>query len=187
MGPYYFTALINLLGPIKRIGGSAVTAIPVRTIGSGPKRGQTIQVEVADHVTGTLEFESDVVATTIISFATAHNSFAPITIFGTEGTLQVPDPNSFDGEVQVRHLDDDWQTVVSDEPQGYGRSAGVAEMAHSLRSGRACRASGQLGFAVLDAMQGLLEASQTGRTYSIVVPHERPAPVPTGLSKGVFD
>src|SRR4051794_33315141 len=120
MGPYYLTALLNLLGPVKRITGAASIAIPDRTIThrnresgeKGPKFGKKIDVETPDHICGTMEFAGGAVGTIITSFATrfpSHDGKQPITIYGTEGTLRVPDPNQFDGPVHIRKKDDpDW-------------------------------------------------------------------------------
>ncbi len=191
MGPYYLTALLNLLGPVKRISGMASIAIPVRTIGSEPKRGKQIHVETPDHVTGLLEFESGCVGTIITSFATRfpqHDPKLPITLHGTDGTLRVPDPNHFDGEVQLRREgEEEWTVVPPTSPTGYGRSVGLADMAEALRSGRPHRCSAEQAFTVLDLMQGFLESSETGQTYSPVTRYDRPAPMPDGLPFGVLE
>ena len=94
MGPYYLTALRNLLGPIRKVNGMAAITIPERTIGSEARRGQKIQVETPDHVAGNLEFAGGAIGTIITSFAVMHAEYPPIRVFGTEGTLSVPDPNS---------------------------------------------------------------------------------------------
>jgi predicted dehydrogenase len=185
MGPYYLTALLNLLGPMRRVSGSAAIAIPERTITSEPRRGQKITVETPDHVCGTLEFEGGAVGTLITSFATAHpvhDRQLPITIYGTEGTLRVPDPNTFDGPVQLRLLEDaEWRNVTHATPTGYGRAIGLADMAQALREGRPHRCSAEQAFLVLDLMQGFLESSDQGRHYSPAVGYERPEPVGSGF------
>jgi predicted dehydrogenase len=191
MGPYYVTALLNLLGPIKRITGSASIAIPERTIGSGDRQGQQIQVNTPDHVTGTIEFESGAVGTIITSFAVTHGVYDrqfPILVYGTEGALKVPDPNGFDGPVQVRRTEDaDWQEAPHAFPTGYGRSVGLADMAHALRSGRPHRAGAEQAFTVLDVMQGFLDSSREGRAYAPILPYERTAPMPADLPFGALD
>ena len=100
MGPYYLTALLNLFGPVKRLSGLATVAIPERTITSEPKKGKQIKVETPDHFSGSMEFENGVMGTIIQSFATRFPTYdgkQPITVYGTEGTMRVPDPNGFDG------------------------------------------------------------------------------------------
>jgi predicted dehydrogenase len=191
MGPYYLTALFNLLGRPRRLTGAATVAVPERTITSQPKFGKAIRVETPDHVCGTLEFENGATGVVIQSFATHHPQYderQPITVYGTEGTLKVPDPNTFDGPVHLRREGDkEWGEIAPAFVRGYGRSVGLADMAHAIRGGRAHRASGELAFAVLDVMQGFLESSEEGRAYQPIVPFERPAPMPAHLPFGVLD
>lgn len=188
MGPYYLTALLNLLGPVRRITGSASIAIPERTIASAPKRGQRILVETPDHICGTLEFESGAVGTLITSFAVPHSTHDrtyPITVYGTEGALKVPDPNTFDGPVQVRGLDDpEWRDVPHAFVTGYGRAVGLADLAQALHTGRPHRCSAEQAFVVLDLMQGFLDSADTDHAYQPEVPYQRPAPMPRNLSFG---
>jgi predicted dehydrogenase len=191
MGPYYLTALLNLLGPVRRIGGMAATAIPERTITSKPKYGKPIRVETPDHVCGLLEFETGAVGTILTSFATmhpTHDHTFPITLYGSEGTLKVPDPNGFDGPVQLRQAGDaEWRVMPPPFVAGYGRAVGLADMAQAIRAGRPHRASGEQAFAVLDLMQAFLEASQDGRTREPTLRYERPAPMPTGSPFGTLE
>jgi predicted dehydrogenase len=191
MGPYYLTALLNLLGPVKRISGMASVAISLRTITSRDKYGQTIVVQTPDHVCGMLEFQNGAVGSLITSFATRFPTYdwqQPITIYGTEGTMRVIDPNTFDGPVHYRRKDDaDWVEAPPQFVTGYGRSVGVADMAFALQGGRAHRASGSQAMAVLDLMRGFLDSSESGRSYEPVTSYERPAPMPAGLPFGVLD
>jgi len=191
MGPYYLTALLNLLGPVRRLSGAASMAIPERTIASQPKYGQKITVETPDHVCGTLEFTGGAVGTIITSFAVAHADYDrrfPITVYGTEGALKVPDPNTFDGPVQVRGLaDPEWREVPHAFVTGYGRAVGLADMAQAIRSGRPHRCSGEQAFTVLDLMQGFLDSAATGHAYEPLLPYERPAPMPAHLPFGQLD
>ena len=190
MGPYYLTALLNLLGPITRLTGAASIAIPERTITSQPKHGQKVTVETPDHIAGTLEFAQGTVATIITSFAVHQAQYEgefPITIYGTDGTLKVPDPNGFDGRVQIWRAGGEWEDVPPAFITGYGRMVGVADMAYAIRSGRPHRASAEQAYMVLDAMQGFLDAAHTGEAYTLTAPYTRPAPMPTGLPFGILD
>jgi len=191
MGPYYVTALLNLLGPIKRLTGSASVAISERTVATGALQGQKIPVNTPDHVCGALEFENGAVGTLMTSFAITHGLHDrqfPITIYGTEGALKVPDPNTFDGPVQVRGAgDEEWRDAPHAFPTGYGRSVGLADMAHAVRSGRAHRASAEQAFTTLDVMQGFLDASAEGRAFTPAISYRRPAAMPTDLPFGVLD
>jgi predicted dehydrogenase len=191
MGPYYLTALLNLLGPIKRLGGSATVAIPDRIIGSEPKRGKQIHVQTPDHFAGTIEFAGGAAGVIMTSFAVQFGNYdgkQPITVYGTEGSLRVPDPNGFDGPVHLRRVGDaDWREAPPAFVTGYGRAVGLADMAQAIRTGRPHRASGEQAMAVLDAMQGFLDASATGRAHEPSVPYERPDPMPAGLPFGILD
>jgi predicted dehydrogenase len=191
MGPYYLTALMNLLGPLRRLTGAATIAIPERTITSKPRYGQALRVETPDHICGTIEFTGGALGTIITSFAIWHPVYDktfPITIYGTEGTLRVPDPNRFDGPVQLRRAADEaWEDVPHAFVTGYGRAVGVADMAHAIRSGRPHRCSAEQAFAVLDAMLGFLDSAQTGTAYVVSAPYERPAPMFADLPFGTLD
>jgi predicted dehydrogenase len=191
MGPYYLTALLNLFGPVKRITGMATIAIPERTITSQPKAGKRVKVETPDHIVGLMEFANGVVGTIVQSFAVVEGGYDgghPILVNGTEGAMHVPDPNGFDGTVKIRRAG---ERDVTDVPHlfvtGYGRSVGLADMAVAIRSGRPHRADGQQAFAVLDLMQGFLDASATGIAHRPTAPYARPAPMPAHLPFGQFD
>lgn len=191
MGPYYLTGLLNLFGPVKRIMGMGSIALPRRTITSEPKRGKTIAVETPDHVVGTMEFENGAVGTIIQSFAMPNapdQENQPIRVYGTTGTMRVPDPNQFDGPVHIRGRDEpEWREMPHEFPTGYGRSIGAADMAYAIRSGRAFRASGEQAFAVLDLMAGFLESSQRGQAVMPTTRYERPAPLRADLPFGTLD
>ncbi len=199
MGPYYITALLNLLGPARKITGAATIAIPERTIThqnrqsgeKGPKYGKKITVETPDHICGMIEFENGCLGTIMTSFATRFGTYDgkyPITIYGTEGTLKVPDPNGFDGPVAVRKPDDaDWTDVPHEFVKGYGRAVGLADMAYASKSGRRFRVDGDQAFAVLDIMQGFLDSSGRGTVYQPVASYTRPAPMPADLPFGTLD
>lgn len=170
MGPYYLTALINLLGPIRRITGSVKTSFPTRTITSEAKYGQEIEVEVPTHVAGVLDFTEGATVTLITSFDIMAGSTLPrIEIYGSQGSLQVPDPNRFGGPVLFRGLHSD-QWMEMPLTHGYTsnlRGIGVADMGYAIRKGRPHRAHGELAFHVLEAMHGLYEASHEGRHYEM--------------------
>lgn len=187
MGPYYLTALMNLLGPVKRICGLASIAIPKRTITSQPKFGKVIKVKTPDHVTGSIEFQNGVVGTIVTSFAAHYGPSGTIEVYGTEGTLHVPDPNKFDGDVRLRRIgQSDWTVIPPVFTHDYGRSVGLADMADAIGHGRKFRATGRQALAVLDLMQGFLESSAKGRHYLPTVAYRRPEPMPIDKPFGVF-
>lgn len=178
MGPYYLTSLVSLLGPIKRVTGSAQISFPERQITSQPFAGQTIIVETPTHIAGVMDFAGGAVGTIITSFdAWAHN-LPPIEIHGSLGSLSVPDPNMFDGTIKL-YRDKKWEEIPF--THGYAensRGIGVADMAYAIRENRPHRASGELTFHVLDAMHGFLEASQQGRHYIMESQGVRPEALP---------
>ncbi|MCK4283076.1 MAG: Gfo/Idh/MocA family oxidoreductase, partial [Candidatus Brocadiae bacterium] len=183
MGPYYLTALISLIGPIRRVTGSAQISFAERTITSQPKRGTKIEVETPTHIVGVMDFEGGAVGTIIVSFDVWAAQVPRIQIFGTDGTLNVPDPNAFGGPVRLWRTDSkDWQEVaLTDGYAENSRAIGVADMAYALRSGRPHRANGQLTYHVLDTMQAFLDASDEGRHIELESTCRRPAPLPEGV------
>ncbi len=184
MGPYYITALVNLLGPVKRVTGSARITFPERTITSEPKNGTKITVDVPTHVAGVLDFASGAVATIIMSFDVWQASLPRIEIYGTDGSLSVPDPNGFGGPVRVwRASDREWREVPLTHPEN-ARSVGVADMVTAARTGRPHRASGDLAYHVLDVMHAVHEASARGAHVELTSTCEPPEPLPAGLAEG---
>ena len=182
MGPYYLTALVSLLGPIARVTGSTRISFPERTIGSEPKRGQKIIVETPTHIAGVLDFAGGAVATIITSFDVWAANLPRIEIYGSEGSLSVPDPNTFGGPVRIRLAGDkEWREVPL--THGYtenSRGLGVADMAAAIREGRPHRASGELAFHVLDVMSAFEEASTSGQHVAITSGVAWPAALSTG-------
>ena len=189
MGPYYLTALVALMGPVKRVSGITQTTFPERLITSAPKYGTRIKVDVPTHVVGALEFAQGAVGTIVMSFDVWSHQLPCIEIYGTEGTLIVPDPNSFGGPVRLRRSSGgEWK----DMPLSHGyaensRGIGAADMAYSMQSGRPHRASGALTFHVLDIMQAIHESSLEGRHIALKSTFERPAPLPLDLRHGTLD
>jgi predicted dehydrogenase len=189
MGPYYLTALVSLVGPVKRVTGSARITFPERLITSQPKDGTRIQVDVPTHVAGVLDFANGAVGTIITSFDVWAADLPRIEIYGTEGSLSVPDPNGFGGTVKLwRNREQGWVEVPL--THGYaenGRGLGTADMASAIRAGRSHRASGELAFHVLDIMQAFHDASREGRHIDLGSTCQRPAPLPANLEQGMVD
>lgn len=191
MGPYYLTVLLQLLGPVKRLTGSATIAIPQRTITSQPKAGQKITVETSDHICGTIDFENGCTGVIIQSFATLHPQYdhnQPITIYGTDGTLKVPDPNTFDGPVSIAKANDkQFRDIPPTFKTGYTRGIGAADMAKAIRSGRPFRANGDQAFLVLDLMAGFLDSAKSGQAHIPKSCYEKPAPMRPDLPFGKLE
>ncbi|MUT68656.1 Gfo/Idh/MocA family protein [Paenibacillus sp. NEAU-GSW1] len=181
MGPYYITALVAMLGPISRVTGSARKSFAQRTITSQPKYGQQVEVEVPTHVAGILDFAAGPIGTLLTSFDVKGGSVLPrIEVYGSAGTLQVPDPNTFDGPVRLcRAGSREWVDI----PLAYGftencRGIGAADMAQAILTGRKQRASGELAYHVLEAMHGFHDASEQGVHYAMKSTCEKPALLP---------
>ncbi len=185
MGPYYLTALVNLIGPIRRVTGSASISMQSRTILSQPKQGQVIDVEVPTHIAGVMDFDGGAVGTIITSFDVHGFNLPRIEVHGTEGSISVPDPNSFGGPVRLIKLGGDWQDVPVDRPYAENsRGLGVADMAAAIASGRPHRVSGALAYHVLDAMHAFHDASEQGRHVELDSGVDRPEPLPADLVEG---
>jgi predicted dehydrogenase len=182
MGPYYLTALITLLGPVRRVVGMSSTPRATRVIGSGPRAGSSIEVTVKTHVTGVLEHANGALSTLVMSFDVWAGRLPRIEVYGTAGSLSVPDPNGFDGQVHIFRPDAcEWSPVA--EAGGYrgaSRGYGVSDLASALAAGIPHRADGQLAFHVLDVMESLLTAAESGRAVDVASSCERPAAVPLG-------
>lgn len=190
MGPYYITALLNMLGPAKRVAGSATIQRPVRTIGSEPKKGQQIKVETPDHVTGVVEFKSGAVATLVTSFSVWHGNLPRIEIYGTEGSLALPDPNSLGGPVKLRKAGEkEWQEIKLTHGHDGGAKwgIGVVDMAYAIRSGRQHRATGENALHALEIMHAFLSSGRKGAYIPVKSPYKRPEPLPTGLGAMALD
>ncbi|MBC8064755.1 MAG: Gfo/Idh/MocA family oxidoreductase, partial [Chlorobia bacterium] len=112
MGPYYITALVNLMGSIKRVAGISRATFPTRTITSQPKNGAVIEVETPTHITGSIEFASGSIGMVVQSFDVWHGDVAPLIVHGSEGSLLVGDPNQFGDLVRIRSKGDStWNSV----------------------------------------------------------------------------
>ncbi|MFD6448401.1 Gfo/Idh/MocA family protein [Promicromonospora sp. NPDC060204] len=178
MGPYYVTALVTLLGPVESVVGAASHTRVTRTIGSGPRAGEIVPVDVDTHVTGVLRHVSGALSTLVMSFDSVATRASNIEVHGQAGSLVVPDPNQFDGDVELHELGGTWQTLPPSA--GYrdaGRGYGVADLA-TTPDGVPARADGELAYHVLEIMTALLAAADSGTSVGVESRCERPAAVP---------
>ena len=189
MGPYYITDLVQLLGPVAGVMGSTARPRSERLVTSEPMKGALIPVEVPTHVAGTLEFESGAVVSIAMSFDVPKHRHTPIEIYGDKGSILVPDPNRFGGEVQVATTGGEWETVplTHGHFEGEFRSIGVADMATAIVTGRPHRASGALAFHVLEVMEAFQTSADEGRRVTIESRVERPAMMPAGREIGQIE
>jgi len=189
MGPYYLTALVSMLGPVRRVTGSARITSPERVIGSEPKRGQIIHVNTPTHLAGVMDFTQGAVGTLVTSFDVWGANVPRVEIYGTQGSLSVPDPNTFGGPVRLlRAGSKEWEDVPVTRPYAENsRGIGLADMATALRSGRPHRANGDLAYHVLDLMHAFHDASATNTHITVASTCECPAPLPTKMPEGTVD
>lgn len=175
MGPYYLTALVNLLGPMKKVAAFTSRSRDERIAQHESIKGQKIPVTIDTHIAGTLEFESGAIATIITSFDVWMHSLPRIEVYGTEGSLSVPDPNRFDGDVTVwKPATREWESIELLAGAEYLRGAGVADMARSIGANLPHRASGQLAYHVLDAMLAFEESSTQNKFIELQSTIDRP-------------
>lgn len=171
MGPYYITALVNLFGPVVRVAGVGSTARAVRTVRSGDRAGTEFTVAVPTHVSALAQFDGGGVSQSVFSFDSPLTRTGFVEITGTEGTLVLPDPNIFGGEVRITRVqprggEPEWEVVA---PVGIeaGRGLGVLDMARALRAGSPHIATGELGYHVLDTLMSIDASVTTGETVHV--------------------
>lgn len=180
VGVYYVQALASLLGPVAQVAALSHVSFPQRVVESGPKTGEVIPVNTPTHIMAAIQFESGVVGNLGASFDVWESNNATLVIYGSEGTLRLPDPNTFGGPIQLLKAGErEWL----DLPLTYGhtensRGLGVWDMAHALQTGEPARASGDLGYHVLDVMASVLESGQEGRHVKVESTVTRPAILP---------
>ena len=184
MGPYYFSALVSLLGPVDRVAAVGTKALEERQIHTGPNAGTTFPVEVPSTIQIVTAFEQGAQAQSLLSFDSALERHGIVEIHGTEGTIVIPDPNQFTGRIAyVKPLgvirdgmsfEQEWIEIDHADVQ-VGRGLGALDMVRAIAEGRPHVASGELGFHVLDILLSAQEAAATGTT---IVVESTVAPVP---------
>jgi predicted dehydrogenase len=181
MGPYYLTSLVHLLGPVARVVGASARPSATRTVGSGPKAGTSFDVAVDSTITGILEHASGALSTLVMSFDIWAARLPRIEVYGTGGSLSVPDPNNFAGPVELYSasaVDAGWVDIGC--TAGYvdsGRGYGLADLALAIAEGRPHRADDELGLHVLDIMESVQQAADTHASVALTTSCERPAAV----------
>lgn len=174
MGPYYVTSLVQLLGPVRAVSGAASRSRDHRVIASGPRAGESVAVEVDTHLTGILHHESGALSTVTMSFDGVASTAEPIEVQGEDGSLIVPDPNHFAGDVRLRRRGGEWQTL---EPSagyvGAGRGVGLVDFVDGP-----ARASGAMALHVLEIMTLLQASAASGARETLTTSVARPELVP---------
>ncbi len=181
MGPYYVSALVNLLGSVDRVTASTRASFPTRTITSQPKAGKVINVETPTHMVGVLDFESGAIVQLTTSFDVYANPMPNIVIYGTEGTLIVPDPNGFGGVPQIKRAgESEWKNVeLTHGFSDNARGVGVLDMAYAIRNNTSFRPDVSFAAQVLEVMTAYERSSQLGQHIKIETPIVKPAAMAT--------
>ncbi|MEO6396057.1 MAG: Gfo/Idh/MocA family oxidoreductase [Devosia sp.] len=189
MGPYYLTCLVNMLGPVASVSGAAKASYPSRTIGSGQRQGESFSVDVPTHISALIDFVSGAAVTITTSFDVWKHTHSHIEIYGSSGSMLVPDPNQFQGAVQVSEKNGEWTEIEQSHRYGDGnyRILGLADMAQAIVTGRPHRANHELSLHVLEVMTAILGSAETGRRLELKHQCARPAPMRDDLAFGQLD
>lgn len=188
IGPYYLTALVSLFGPIKSTAGLAMMTFAKRTITSQPFYGEEITVEEPTHVNALLQFHSGVQAQLTTSFDVAGTTLPNIEVYGTQGSLILPDPNTYGGPVKIFHKK---QKAWCELPLLYGyqtnsRGLAVSDLVAAISEQRKPRTDASLSLHVLETMHGIKIASDKNTIYTVESSCERPQPFGLGMLDGII-
>ena len=187
MGPYYLTALVNLLGPAKQVWGSLMWNKKRRIIGIGPRKGKSIKVLCPTTYLGTIFFKNETIIRFTLSFDVIAHHRNHIELYGDKGSILVPDPNMFGGSVfTCKKLGGDWKEHKTNKmPLGRinirqkslraneasinanYRGVGLAEMAYCIKNKKKHRCNGELSLHVLDIIKSIMYAAKIGKRINI--------------------
>ena len=187
MGPYYLTALVNLLGPAKQVWGSFMWNKKRRIIGIGPRKGKSIKVLCPTTYLGTIFFNSGAIIRFTLSFDVIAHHRNHIELYGSKGSMLVPDPNMFGGSVYTcKKLGGTWKEHKTNKMflgkinirqkslraneapiNANYRGVGLAEMAYCIQNKKKHRCNGELSFHVLDIIQSIMKAARKRKRISI--------------------
>ena len=211
MGPYYVTALVHLLGQVDSIQGYTKATFPERTITSANHYGEKITVDVDTYLAGQMKFSSGAIATIFTTFDVYYPPFksSEFRIFGTKGTLFVPDPNTFGGPVRLYRPEDQEmrikgdpalvQKIMNDPFPGTkempllfdykenSRALGLSDMCKAVETKRDWRANFQQQHHVLEIMTGFSKASAEGKEIKLKTKYERTMPMKNNPMHGILD
>jgi predicted dehydrogenase len=177
IGPYYLTALVQVFGSFASVAAAGSVARSVRTVGSGTLAGQTFPVGTPSHVEALLRFADGGSAQAVFSFDAPQFRYA-LEVTGTDGTLVLPDPNLFQGEICIRRPGGTAPETIATTTQRSTRGTGVLDMARAIRAGRPHRGSGEMAYHVLDTMLATLEAAASATVVPVESRTARPDLLP---------
>ena len=189
MGPYYVTALVNLLGPVAAVTSVARTTFKQRVITSKPFAGKVIDVEVPTYLTGIMEMANGAVGTLTTTFDVHYSQQARFEVYGSEGTLIVPDPNFFGNTIYLlRQETGEYKEMpLLFDYKENSRGLGLADMATALKGNRPIRAHLDQLFHVLDVMTAFVRSSDKQGREEITSPYKRPAPMKKAQVLGTIE
>jgi predicted dehydrogenase len=183
MGPYYLSAIVALLGPIRRVVGFASAHRSERQIMVGPRAGEEFSVTTPTHTSATMELDGGVTANLVASFDASDRYVSDFVVHGTGGDLWLPDPNGFEGPLRIRRGRGEWEDVAyASRGPCEARGIGLADLAEAIAEGRPHRATGDLGLHVVDVARGILRSAAKGRVVRIATTAARPAALPVRAS-----
>ncbi len=176
MAPYYLNLFISLLGPVNAVSAVSKITWPERTIKVPPRRGEKIKVEVPTYVASTMKFDCGVIATFTNSFDIWKSQQPFVEIYGEKGTMIIPDPNCYTGEVLIRRFrDTEWRVVPQFvEYQKYGRGIGVVDMIRSIEAGVPHKASAEMAYHVTDVILAMDEAGEAHKEIAVQSTTKKP-------------
>lgn len=189
MGPYYITSLVNLLGGVSGVTGISKASFKQRTITSNPLNGTLVKVDVPTYVTGIMNFDNGAIGTVFTTFDVHYETQARFEIYGSEGTLIIPDPNTFGGPIKLLRPEEGGykeMPLMFDYAEN-SRALGLADMAKALQTGRCYRASYKLTRHVLEILTSFDKSSDQGKYISLETQYEREIPMKKNPLKGILD
>ncbi|RSM50473.1 oxidoreductase [Actinoplanes sp. ATCC 53533] len=186
MGPYYLTSLVHLLGPVRRVVGMSSRPRGRRTIGDGPRAGTTFPVDVDTHITGVLEHEDGALTTLMMSFDVWAAHLPRIELYGSKGSLSVPDPNHFAGDVRLFTAGAEAWGVLPPRAgyAGAGRGVGLLDLAEALTEDRPHRTGADVALHVLDVMESMEASARCGASVVVRTTCRRPDAITSVLDLG---
>ncbi|WP_332714679.1 Gfo/Idh/MocA family protein [Pelagibacterium mangrovi] len=188
IGPYYIANLINLIGPVRRVSAIASTPRERREITSEPRRGQYVPVETPTTIHAILEFHNGAVVTLGASWDVEAHQHSNMEIYGSDGSLYVPDPNFFGGELVLarrngsKEVVEPWKHPLGvpnwERPDGPPfanyRTAGLADMMLAIDAGRKPRCSLETTLHGVDVMTSILKSAEMGQAITLTTTCTRP-------------
>lgn len=195
LGPYYISNLVQLLGPVKRVTAMSSSASEERTITSEPRYGEKIKVETPTTIHAVMEFRSGAQITYCASWDVWQHGHSNMELYGREGTLHVPDPNFFGGEVRMTekgsfvNIPERWPHPFSranDRTHANYRTAGLADMALAILENRPHRCSLEFALHVVDVMTSILASGEQGQFIDLKTSCERPAALDPQAAQGLL-